>query len=139
MPSHSTAILRRVAVLLLSGLPSCVSRDSGPPLVVQRDSAGIEIIEAMRPLWGDSSLWSIDPEPVVDLARSGSGPSHEFFRVRGLQQRPDGSLVLGDGASRQVRLYSRDGEFVGALGGPGEGPGEPFSPSPPWIRGRWKS
>jgi hypothetical protein len=124
MPCHRIRISWRIAALLLCGNTSCTSEDSGPPLIVQRDSAGIEIIEALRPLWGDSSLWSIDPEPLVDLTLSGSGPPHEFFRVRGLQQRRDGSLVLADRASRQIRLYSYEGEFLGALGGPGQGPGE---------------
>ena len=124
MPTQSTAGLWGVAVLLLCGLASCVSQDSGSPLVVQRDSAGIEIVEATRPLWGDSSRWSIGPDPLVDLTLSGSGPAHEFFRVRGLKQRPDGSLVLADRASQELRFYSADGEFLGAMGGPGEGPGE---------------
>ena len=103
---------------------ACGGSDSGPPLVVQRDSAGITIVEAMRPLWGDSSLWSIDPEPVLDLALSGSGPDHEFFRVRGVKQRLDGSLVLANRASQELRSYSAEGEFLGAMGGRGEGPGE---------------
>ena len=124
MSAHSIVHLRSAAFLLLYGIAACGDRDSGPPLVVQRDSAGIEIIEAMQPLWGESSLWSIDPDPLVDLIVSGSGTSHEFFRVRGVRQRPDGSLVLADRASRQLRHYSREGEFLGALGGPGEGPGE---------------
>ncbi len=124
MPCHRIRISSRLATLLLCGNISCTGEDSGPRLIVQRDSAGIEIIEALRPLWGDSSLWSIDAEPLVDLTLSGSGPPHEFFRVRGLQQRRDGSLVLADRASRQIRLYSREGEFLGALGGPGQGPGE---------------
>ena len=124
MATRSTADPRCVVILLLCGMAACSDADSGPPPIVQRDSAGIEIIEATRPLWGDSSLWNIDPEPLVDLTLSGSGPPHEFFRVRGLQQRRDGSLVLADRASRQIRLYSREGEFLGALGGPGGGPGE---------------
>ena len=114
----------RVAALLLCGIVSCSPQDSSLSLIVQRDSAGMEIIEATRPLWGESSLWSIDPDPLVDLTVSGTGTSHEFFRVRGLRQRPDGSLVLADRATRQLRHYSREGEFLGALGGPGEGPGE---------------
>ena len=124
MSSHSTAHLRSAAFLLLWGIAACDDRGSGPPLVVQRDSAGIEIVEAMRPLWSDSSLWSIDPEPLLDLTLSGTGLNHEFFRVRSLKQRPDGSLVLAERGSDQIRRYSREGVFLGALGGPGQGPGE---------------
>ena len=124
MPSYATAGLRGVAVLLLCGLASCVSQESGPPLVVQRDSAGITIVEAMRPLWGDSSLWHIDPEPLLDLTLTGSGPSHEFFRSGSMKQRPDGSLVIADRDSREVRVFSETGEFQGVFGGRGDGPGE---------------
>lgn len=124
MPCHRTWVSWRVATLLLCGMLSCTPEDADPPLVVQRDSAGIEILEALRPAWDDSNPWSIDPDPLVDLTLSGSGPAHEFFRVRGVKQRADGSLVLADRTSRQIRHYSREGEFLGALGGPGRGPGE---------------
>lgn len=124
MMTRSTADPRRVVVLLLCGITACSDGDSGPPLVVQRDSAGIEIVEATRPLWGDSSAWSIDPDPILDLTLSGSGPPHEFFRVRGLKQRSDGSLMLANRASQEIRLYSPEGAFLGGMGGPGQGPGE---------------
>ena len=124
MSSRSTAHRRSAALLLLCAIAACSDEDSGPPLVVQRDSAGIEIIEATRPLWGDSSLWQIDPEPLLDLTLSGSSPRHEFFRVRGLMQRSDGSLVLANRASQEIRLYSPEGEFLGAMGARGQGPGE---------------
>ena len=113
-----------IAFLCLLFLTSCQGGDSTPPLVVQRDSAGIEIVEAMRPLWGDSSLWRIDPDPVVDLTLTGSGPAHEFFRSGSMKRRPDGSLMIADRSSLEVRLFSADGEFLGSFGGSGEGPGE---------------
>jgi len=91
---------------------------------VQRDSAGVEIVEAMRPLWGDSSLWRIDPDPLVDLTVSGTGPRHEFHRLRDMKQRPDGSLVSADWSSQEVRVFSAGGEFLGSFGGSGDGPGE---------------
>jgi hypothetical protein len=124
MSKPSTADLPGVALLLLCGIVACRERDSSPPLVVQRDSAGIEIVEAMRPLWGDSSLWSIDPEPVVDLTLTGSGPSHEFYRVGSMKQRPDGSLMIANRGSEEVRVFSATGEFLGSFGGSGDGPGE---------------
>ncbi|MDE2803660.1 MAG: hypothetical protein OXN18_00790 [Gemmatimonadota bacterium] len=125
MATHSTDIPPSVAVLLLCALPSLAAgQDPSPPLVVQRDSAGAEIVDATRPLWGDSSPWSVDPEPLVDLTLAGSGTPHEFFRVRSVKRRPDGSLVVGDGGSREVRLFSATGEFLGSFGGQGDGPGE---------------
>lgn len=111
-------------ILLLSGFSSCIAPDSGPPLTVERDSAGVRIVEAMIPLWSDSTGWSIDPDPLVDLTRSGSGPSHEFFRVRSVRQGPDGSVVIADGGSREVRRYSPTGALLGSVGGAGDGPGE---------------
>ncbi len=123
--THPTDTLARVAVLLLFGLPvAAAGQETGPPSVFRRDSAGIEVVEALRPLWGDSSRWSVDPEPLVDLTLSGSGPPHEFFRARSMKQRPDGSLMIADGSSRQVRVFSATGEFLGSFGGRGDGPGE---------------
>ncbi len=119
-----TSLVRCFFLLILPLLPSCQGGDSGPPLTVQRDSAGIEIIEAMRPIWGDSSLWSIDPEPLVDLTLTGSGPDHEFYRAGSMMQRPDGSLMIADRSSEEVRVFSATGEFVASFGGSGDGPGE---------------
>ncbi len=116
--------LASVLLLVLPFLPSCQGGDSGSPFIVQRDSAGIQIVEAMRPLWGDSSLWSIDPDPVVDLTLTGSGPAHEFYRVGSMKQRPDGSLMLANRGSAEVRVFSATGELLGSFGGEGDGPGE---------------
>lgn len=113
-----------IVCLYLLFLSSCQGGDSNPPLVVERDSAGIQIVEAMRPLWGDSSLWRIDPDPVVDLTLTGSGPNHEFYRVGSMKQRPDGSLAIANRGSEEVRMFSATGEFQGAFGGSGDGPGE---------------
>ncbi len=124
MPAYSLARLGGAAFLLVWGVVACSDGDSGTPLVVQRDSAGVRIVEAMRPLWGDSSLWRIDPDPVVDLTLSGTGPAHEFYRAHSMKQRPDGSLMIADGSSREVRVFSANGGFLGSFGGSGDGPGE---------------
>ena len=113
-----------IAFLCLVFLPSCQGGDSTPPLIVQRDSAGIQIVEATRPLWDDSSPWRIDPDPVVDLTLTGSGPNHEFHQARSMKQRPDGSLMIANTGSEEVRVFSATGEFLGSFGGSGEGPGE---------------
>lgn len=124
MRTYSITRLGGAVSLLLCGVVAYGEGDSGTPLVVERDSAGVRIVEAMRPLWGDSSLWRIDPDPVVDLTFSGTGPAHEFYRAGSMKQRPDGSLMIADGSSREVRVFSATGEFRASFGGEGDGPGE---------------
>lgn len=102
----------------------CDAQANDPSLLQRKDSAGVQIVEALRPLWGDSSLWRIDPAPLLDLAASGSGPNHEFGHVGGMVRFADGSLVVADATWLQIRLYSPEGGFVRATGRHGEGPGE---------------
>lgn len=110
--------------LLACVLPVCAPSDGGPPLTVQRDSAGITIVESFGPAWGDSAHWRVDPEPLLDLAESGTGDPHNFYQVRDVKRLPDGGIVVVNRGSNEIRTFSADGSFVGAAGGHGEGPGE---------------
>ena len=112
------------ALVGLAGLAACAPASDAPPLVVERDSAGIAIVESFGPAWGDSARWRIDPEPLLDLATSGEGDAHNFYSVRGVQRLSDGSLVVANRGSDEVRKFSADGRFLGSAGGSGEGPGE---------------
>ena len=93
-----------------------------------RDSAGITIVESFRPAWGDSARWSLDPEPLIDLAESGSGDPHNFYRIRAMRRLSDGSFVVLNAGSDEIRKFSADGSFMGMAGGSGEGPGEFSNP-----------
>ena len=56
---------------------SCGDLAVDPSLVHSRDSSRVEMVEALRPLWDDVPGWTIDPDPLVDLALSGTGLNHE--------------------------------------------------------------
>ncbi|WP_423930783.1 hypothetical protein [Candidatus Palauibacter sp.] len=101
---------------------ACGGADVDPSLVTQRDSAGVQIVEAFRPAWGDSSRGTVDPEPILDLTRSGTGESHEFFRVGAMTRLSDGRVVVS--GQQEIRLYAAAGEFLGSFGREWEGPGE---------------
>ena len=113
------------ALLLIFGA-ACGGDGRQPqaPSTTVRDSAGVEIVESTRPLWSDSDGWRVESAPVLDLSGSGSGPNHEFFRVRGMRRLSDGSLAVANGGSSEVRLYSAEGSHIASLGGEGDGPGE---------------
>ena len=78
-----------LALALWPILQACTTSESGAPLVTRYDSAGIRIVESYRPLWGDSSHWQVDAEPVLDLAESGTGDPHNFYSVRGMKRLSD--------------------------------------------------
>lgn len=122
---------RTIRTLLIAGATValadplvCDAQVDDPPLTQREDSAGVQIVEALRPLWGDSTLWRIDPAPLLDLTATGSGPNHEFGHVGGMVLLADGSLVVADATWLQIRLYSPEGSFVRGTGRNGEGPGE---------------
>lgn len=59
----------------------------------------------------------------------------EFDRVVTPFILPDGRLVVPLGGSSEIRVFTRDGEFVERLGGGGDGPGEFRYLSGAWPRG----
>lgn len=118
------AAARLLLVATLAVLHACGPSDDAPPHAIQRDSAGITIVESVRPAWGDSARWRVDPEPLLDLAESGTGDPHDFYSVRSVKRLSDGSLVVANRGSNEIRKFSADGEFLASAGGDGEGPGE---------------
>jgi len=72
--------------------------------------------------WDAASQWTL----VEDL-RLGSveqaGPEL-FGRVGSILPHPDGRIYVLDSQAQEIRTFSASGEFLGTLGGRGDGPGE---------------
>lgn len=118
------AAARLLLVATLAVLHACAPSDDAPPHAIHRDSAGITIVESFSPAWGDSARWRVYPEPLLDLAESGTGDPHDFYFVRSIGRLSDGSLVVANRGSNEIRKFSADGRFLASAGGDGEGPGE---------------
>ncbi len=121
-----TSIPLRLALGGLSLAAGAVGCGPGAPhsSPAQRDSLGIAIVESTSPSWAEGSAWSVAEAPVLDLVRTGSGDMHAFVQVRDFARLANGSLMLVDGASGEIRLYGRRGQFQRSFGGRGDGPGE---------------
>lgn len=101
------------------------------PTSTVRDSAGIHIAESTAPLWAEGERWRLAAEPALEIGMA-DGPAHYLLsQVRDVRRLDDGSILLVNGASAELRLYAADGAFVRAVGGEGEGPGEFRSPD--WV------
>ena len=117
--------IRCLATTAIGLQGSACSDPGGDSTLFERgDSAGVEIVEAYRPVWGDGGGWTLDPAPMVDLAVTGTGAMHEFGAVVGMARFSDGSLAVADRRLNEVRLYSSEGDFLLSVGREGEGPGE---------------
>lgn len=110
--------------ILTALFAACSPTADLPPPAVQRDSAGIAIIESFAPAWGDSVRWRVGVEPLLDLAESGTGDAHYFNLVGDVRRLPDDGIVVANRGSAEIRKFNADGDFVGSAGGSGEGPGE---------------
>ena len=109
---------------------ACTDQPEAAPNTVERDSAGIAIVENA---WVESSDgWALDQERVV-IGREG-GPE-ELYQVSGATRLDDRRIVVVDGGTQEVRIYDANGRRVGSFGREGDGPGEFRSPSLVGARG----
>lgn len=109
-----------VALLTLAG---CGDRASGAAVVV-RDSAGATIVDSRAPEWAAGEGWTVASEPSLSIGTLDGPPESQLFRVRGATRLPDGSVVINNAGTVDVRVYGPGGRHVRSLGGQGRGPGE---------------
>lgn len=113
----------RLTLVALAAAAATGCEAETPATSTSRDSLGVTIVESVAPAWTPDAAWHIEEEPLLDLAETGSGDMHNFFRVRDMLRAGE-HLVVADGVSHEVRVYDSAGRFVRAFGGSGEGPGE---------------
>ena len=92
-------------------------------MAVTRDSAGIAITENPATLLEQAQLLVADSASVTIGALDGA--EHEqLFQVRGLRQLADGSILVLNAGTHELRRYDASGRWLGSFGRRGEGPGE---------------
>jgi hypothetical protein len=63
-------------------------------------------------------------EPLLRIGVVDGDPSLQFNRIGGVARLQDGTIVVADGGSQEVRFFNSSGEVGRVVGGKGEGPGE---------------
>jgi len=111
-----------VAVIVVAAV-ACGPADPGP--AVQRvDEGGVEVVTSVRPAWGDGAGWELSAGPDLVIGENTDDLDYIFSYVSGAVALADGSIAAGDYASRELRFFDREGRFLQAAGGEGQGPGE---------------
>lgn len=100
---------------------------SGGELNVTRVTGALMLVlwQAPAALAGQSSLaLAVEPKPVLEIGEVlGDSPEYSFTDLTAIAVIGDSIFVL-DGAANVIRVFNHHGEFLGRVGGEGEGPGE---------------
>jgi len=114
--------LTLLAVLLLRGLTACSG--TVEPAVQIQDSAGVEVVENLRPVWRQGESWTVGEEPLLRLGVVDGDPVFQFSGITGVTRLGDGTVVVADDGSQEVRFFDSAGRATAVVGGRGGGPEE---------------
>lgn len=112
------------ALLLLSLFACDRYASGGAASGAVRDSAGIAIVENASPAWTAAEAWMVSAQPTLAMGASEGDPDHEFFQVSAATRLSDGTIVVANSGTQQLRYYGPDGALVRSVGRKGGGPGE---------------
>lgn len=101
---------------------ACAEPSGEIPVAAVRDSAGITIIEN-DPAAG-VPIWELATPPLMEIGVADGNPDYQLFRVVGAVLRPDGSVVVANAGTHELRFYDSSGTHTRTVGGEGDGPGE---------------
>lgn len=115
---------RATGTLIVALLPLLFACEGSPeaPAFAVRDSAGVEVVESIRP--SETSGPIVGPDPLLRIGAVDGDPNHLLSGVTGAVRLTDGGVAVADGGSQEVRFFDAQGSFVRSVGHAGAGPGE---------------
>lgn len=118
----ASAVLACALLALIAACEPASSSDNA----IRTDSAGVLLVEYpdLPPIEASRIAIAAEPELVLGEGDALPDPDYEFFRITGVVQLEDGTLVVANQGSLELRFYGADGQFLRAVGREGEGPGE---------------
>ncbi len=116
-------MLKTVTSLLLVVLLACADPRPAATSALVRDSAGIRIVENRAPQWTEGTGWKVDPSPILDIGSDGDS-GEQFGQIQDVLRLADGRLIVAEGSTAELRVYTDSGRYIRSIGRRGEGPGE---------------
>lgn len=112
---------RGAALAVAVAVAACGGDRPGAHGYATRDSAGVAIAENR----GEAPrLVRLEEAPILQVGVAEGDPATEFSDVVGAALTDDGTLVVADGATREIRFFDREGALLRTFGRQGGGPGE---------------
>ncbi len=122
--SRSTAWPLSALGMLLIAVPTLACADAdgrwGAETLVRESITVVENPAVSR----GSPRFSVPTAPLLEVGMSDGPAAYLFHGVRGAARLEDGSVVVVDGGSQELRAFASDGRHLWTAGGRGAGPGE---------------
>ena len=116
-------------ILLLAGLLLCVAagcdrKMADAPEIAPSAVTGpqVRVVDNAEPI--SESPWVINPVPLLSIGEVAGAPEYELFRVTSAIRLSDGSIVVGNGSTADLRWFDTAGRHARTVGRRGSGPGE---------------
>lgn len=97
---------------------------TGNTTAVVFDSAGITIAASPVEVFTDLPSWRLTEPPQVEIGGREGGTGRRLGQVVDATRLPDGTILIGDAGTGELRLFDEGGRIVRTFGGEGEGPGK---------------
>ena len=76
-----------------------------------------------EPSWTRSYAWTLGGSPVAEIGGKRGTSPQDLLKVVGIARMLDGSLVIGNASTSELRYFDRKGAYVTSAGGRGTVPG----------------
>jgi hypothetical protein len=117
------ALSRWMAFLSSGVLLTQAVNSRGLGAQIAGDRAAVRVVRYARTAV-PMQRWTIDAKPLLEIGGvDGQGPS-EFAEIRGVVRLQDGRIAVANGATNEIRIFSKSGAFQSSGGRAGSGPGE---------------
>jgi len=101
--------MKQFTVLGASLVIACGGEPPAPPIV--QDSSGVTIVHNFGPSWTSNERWYVDDAPFVDIG-AGTAPEYQLSRVIRSTRLDNGTIVVADGGTQDLRWYDANGNHV---------------------------
>jgi hypothetical protein len=84
----------------------------------------VAVVENTAQAWSAEEAWRIEAAPMLSIGRVDGPAEYQLHRVTRALRLGDGTIVVANGGTSQIRFYDATGKHTHSAGGRGSGPGE---------------
>jgi hypothetical protein len=114
----------RASTVGMLALAACTGNGPTGTDAVVTDSAGVRVVVNPRSPATLPSEWRLQDPPVLEIGVVDGPREYQLFQVQSGTVLSDGTVVVAEGSSREIRYYDNSGRHLRSAGRLGDGPGE---------------